>query len=86
MSALSPLGWVLIIFLIVLTIGINLSLFAGNKKKANPNSWGAKMQAAAKTMKDPFQREYEKIDHLAQKVEKLKNGTNKELLDGDKNE
>jgi uncharacterized membrane protein YqiK len=86
MSSLSPLGWVLIVFLVVLTVGINLSLFTSSKKKADPNSWGAKIRAATKTMQDPFHHENEKLDHLAQKVLELKKGTEKELLDGGKNE
>jgi hypothetical protein len=86
MNPLSPLGWFLIILLVGLIIGINLSLFFGQKKKHNPDSWVSRLQKAGTTMRDPFREENEKLDNLAQKIIALQKSQKKDLTDGDKNE
>jgi hypothetical protein len=86
MNPLSPFGWFLIILLVALIIGINLSLFLGQKKKHNPDSWVSRLQKAGTTMRDPFREENKKLDNLAQKVIDLKKDQQKDFFNGDKNE
>ena len=71
MNSLSPLGWILIIGLVALLIGINASLFLGAKKQHNPDSWISRLQAAGKTAKDPFRKENELLENLSGKVRGL---------------
>lgn len=86
MNPLTPFGWFLIILLVGLIIGINLSLFFGQKKKHNPDSWVSRLQKAGNTMRNPFREENEKLDNLAQKIIDLQKSQKKDLNDGDKNE
>ena len=86
MNPLSPLGWILIILLVGLIVGINLSLFLGAKKKNNPDSWVVRIQEAGKTMRDPFRKEDEKLDNLSQKVLELQKTQSEKNSNGDKNE
>lgn len=86
MNPLTPFGWFLIILLIALIIGINLSLFFGQKKKHNPDSWVSRLQKAGTIMRDPFREENNKLDNLAQKITDLQKNQKKEFNDGDKNE
>jgi hypothetical protein len=86
MNPLTPFGWFLIILLAALIIGINLSLFFGQKKKHNPDSWVSRLQKAGTTMRDPFREENIKLDNLAQKVIDLQKSQKKDFNDGDKNE
>ncbi len=79
MNTLSPLGWILIIGLIALLIGINASLFIGTKNHHNPDSWISRLQAAGKTARDPFRKENEMLDNLSEKIQDLqKNKTEKD--------
>jgi uncharacterized membrane protein (DUF106 family) len=78
MNSISPLGWILIIGLVALIIGINASLFMGAKKQHNADSWISRLQAAGKTARDPFRKENDMLDHLSDKVQELqKNKTEK---------
>lgn len=86
MNPLSPFGSFLIILLVALIIGINVSLFIGQKKKHNPDSWVSRLQKAGNTMRNPFREDNEKLDNLAQKVIDLQKSQKKELTYGDKNE
>ena len=71
MNSLSPLGWILIIGLVALLIGINASLFLGAKKQHNPDSWISRFQSAGKTAKDTFRKENELLENLSGKVREL---------------
>lgn len=86
MNPLSPFGWLLIIVLVGLIIGINLSLFFGTKKKNNPDSWVSRLQEAGKTIRDPFKKEDEKLDRLSQKVHELKGHRSENPSNGEQNE
>jgi hypothetical protein len=83
MNSLSPLGWILILFLVFLFIGINVSLFTSQKKKDNPDSWVNRIQEAGKTLRDPFRKEDEKLNTLSEKVKELKHTQKKESDYGD---
>lgn len=76
---ISVLGWVLIIFLILLIISLNLSLFTSMKKKNNTakDHWITKLHDTGQILKDPFQNENKKMKELSDKVEQLKNYQNK---------
>jgi len=71
MNTLSPLGWILIILLVGLIVGINLSLFLGAKKHPDPDSWVARLQHTGRTARDPFRKENESLEKLSQKVKDL---------------
>ncbi len=86
MNPLTPFGWFLILLLVGLIVGINLSLFFGQKKKHNPDSWVSRLQKAGSTMRNPFHEENEKLDNLAQKIINLQTNQKKDFTDGDKNE
>jgi hypothetical protein len=86
MNPLSPFGWFLILLLVALIVGINLSLFFGQKKEHNPDSWVSRLQKAGNMMRNPFREENEKLDNLAQKVIELQKDQKKDFTDGDKNE
>ena len=86
MNPLSPLGWILIILLVAVFIGINMSLFTAQKRKNNPDSWVSRLQKAGTTLKNPFHDDEKKLENLAQKVIDLKHAQNKDFNDGDKNE
>ena len=86
MNPLSPLGWVLIILLVGLIVGINLSLFLSPKQKNNPDSWVSRLQAAGKTMRDPFRKDDEKLENLSQKVLDLTKQKSEHNSNGEKNE
>lgn len=86
MNSLSPLGWILIILLVSLIIGINLSLFLGKKKNTDPDNWVSRIQAAGRTMRDPFHNDDEKLNNLSQKVLELRKTQYDKNSHGDKNE
>ncbi len=85
MNPLSPLGWILILLLVGLFVGINVDLFF-RQKKNNPDSWVSRIQEAGKIIRDPFGKEEEKLSRLSQKVKELQKLQNKENFNGDKNE
>ena len=86
MNPLSPLGWTLIILLVAVFIGINVSLFTAQKRKNNPDSWVSRLQKAGTTLKNPFLDDEKKLENLAQKVIDLKQEQKNEFTNGDKNE
>jgi uncharacterized membrane protein (DUF106 family) len=68
---ISPLGWVLIILVVALTISLYISLFSKLKGKSPKTGWINTMQNAGKTLKDPFRHENARMEELAKDVEKL---------------
>ena len=72
-SNISPLGWALILLVIVLTISLYISLFSRLKKKPEKPMWISSMQEAGKTLKDPFRYENSRMEKLARDVEQLQN-------------
>ena len=84
---ISLLGWILIIFLILLIISVNMSLFLGRKKNRNQAEWILKVTSAGKELKDPFHKEEEKLSELASRVKQFKNtGIEKNETTGEQNE
>jgi|GEM_PF-5557046 uncharacterized protein YlxW (UPF0749 family) len=71
--SISTLGWILIIFLILLIVSLNISLFTSMKKKDNyaKDHWIAKLRDTGQLLKDPFQNENKKMKELSEKVEQL---------------
>lgn len=69
--SISPLGWVLIIFLALLIIGLFVSLFTHLKHKNKEPGWISMMQNAGKTMRDPFGEENKKLNELSDKIQQL---------------
>jgi hypothetical protein len=72
-SNISPLGWALILLIIVLTISLYIGLFIRLKKKPEKPMWISSMQEAGKTLKDPFRLENARMEKLATSVEQFKN-------------
>lgn len=70
-DSISFLGWLLIIFVIFLTIGLFVSLFTHSKKKSKDHTWISMMQNAGNTMRDPFAAENKKLNELSAKVQQL---------------
>lgn len=84
---LSLFGWILIIFLVLLILSVNLSLFLGRDKTRDQGKWVSRIAAAGREMKDPFHKEDEKLSELASRVQKLKIiGTQKINSLGEQNE
>lgn len=69
---ISLLGWILIIFLILLIISVNVSLLMNRKKKPNQSNWTDKITSAGRELKDPFHKEDEKLSELASRVKQFK--------------
>ena len=69
---ISLLGWILIVFLVLLIISVNMSLFMSRKKKPNQSNWAARITSAGKELKDPFHKEDEKLSELASRVKQFK--------------
>jgi len=86
MNPLSPLGWILIILLVTVFIGINVSMFTAQRKKNDPDSWVSRLQKAGTTLKNPFHDDEIRLENLAQKVVDLKHEQKNDFIDGDKNE
>jgi len=76
---ITTLGWVLIIFLILLIVSLNVSLFTSMKKKnhADKDHWITKLNDAGQILKDPFKNENIKMKELSDKVEQLQTNQNK---------
>ena len=70
-TPLPLLGWVLIIFLVALIVGINLSLFV-KKKPQSSEHWMSKLMSAGKEIKDPFHKDEAKLQELADRVARFK--------------
>lgn len=68
---LSLLGWILIIFLVLLILSVNLSLFIGKKKPDNRDNWVSRIATAGKELKDPFHKDDEKLMELSTRVKHL---------------
>ncbi len=70
---ISTLGWILIVFLILLIVSLNVSLFTSMKKKNNTakDHWMTKLRDTGQILKDPFQNENKKMKELSDKVEQL---------------
>lgn len=64
-------GWLLILFLILLVISLNISLFTSLKKKNQKKPWISNLQRAGKMIQDPFWSENQKMDELAQNIKNL---------------
>jgi uncharacterized membrane protein len=72
LNSISPLGWVLIIFLAIFILALNLGLFFGIKNKPQNENWIKKMSDAAQTLQNPFTKESDRIKKLSEEIEKLK--------------
>jgi uncharacterized membrane protein len=72
LNSISPLGWVLIIFLAIFILALNLGLFFGIKNKPQNENWITKMSDAAQTLQNPFTKESDRIKKLSEEIEKLK--------------
>lgn len=72
------LGWVLIIFLILMIVSLNVSLFTNMKNKNNTGKdhWITKLHNTGQILKDPFQNENKKMKELSDKVELLQKNQN----------
>ena len=92
-SILSGTEWLILILLVAFIIVINVSLFQRLKSKPGKDNWASRVTDAAKTLKDPFHDENQKMQELASRVNQLqtKTGTRNQdtpssLESGDKNE
>jgi len=78
-NQIPPLGWFLIILLILLIISLYVGLFSKMKDKGTnkKQGWVSSIQSAGKLLKDPFWYENSKFQELANNVEKIqqKSGT-----------
>lgn len=72
-NQISPLGWFLIILLVLLIASLYVSLFTKikGKGKDNKTGWITSLQSAGKAIKNPFWYENSKMQELAENVEKI---------------
>ncbi|MBP9675294.1 MAG: hypothetical protein KBD67_01015 [Anaerolineaceae bacterium] len=70
-NSISLFGWLLIIFVVFLTIGLFVSLFTHAKKNSKDQTWISMMQNAGTTLRDPFGAENKKLNELSTKVQQL---------------
>ena len=71
-NGISPLGWVLIVLLILTVVSLNISLITSLRHKTTGKHWFEMMQQTGKNMKDPFHSENEQMQELAKRVNHLK--------------
>mgnify|MGYP000867237277 CR=1 FL=1 len=82
-NQISPLGWFLIILVVLLTVSLYISLFSKLRNKSDNAGWINSIQNAQKILKDPFREQTSKIEELARNVEKLQQ--NKEKTNNSEN-
>lgn len=78
-----PLGWFLIILVVLLTVSLYISLFSKLRNKSDNAGWINSIQNAQKILKDPFREQNSRIEELARNVEKLQQ--NKEKTNNSEN-
>jgi FtsZ-interacting cell division protein ZipA len=66
------LGWILIVFTIILIISLFISLFSRLKEKGQRSNWANTVKRAGDTLRDPFAEENKKIHELSKRVQRLK--------------
>lgn len=72
---ISVLGWVLIIFTVLLIISLFVSLFSRSKGKGRNANWINALKKAGDTLRDPFAGENRKMQELSEKVASIKQTT-----------
>lgn len=82
-NQISPLGWFLIILVVLLTVSLYISLFSKLRNKSDNAGWISSIQNAQKILKDPFREQNSRIEELARNVEKLQQ--NKEKTNNSEN-
>ncbi len=82
-NQISPLGWFLIILVVLLTVSLYISLFSKLRNKSDNAGWISSIQNAQKILKDPFREQNSRIEELARNVEKLQQ--NKEKINNSEN-
>jgi len=70
-NQISPLGWSLIILVILLTGSLYISLFSKLRKKSQNTGWINSLQNTQKMIKHPFQEQNFRMEELAKNVEEL---------------
>lgn len=70
-NSIPLLGWVLIVFLVLLVISLNIGLFTSMKKKNQKKPWISNLEQTRKTIQDPFWAENQKMGELANNLKKL---------------
>lgn len=72
-NPISPLGWFLIILLVLVIVSLYVSLFSKlkEKDKKTRSEWVNSMQEAGKTIKDPFWKENSKIQELSKRIDNI---------------
>ena len=76
-NQISPLGWFLIILVVLLITSLYFSLFSKLKDKKQDQGWINSIQEAGKTLKDPFRSENSKMEELARSVENIQSQSGK---------
>ena len=76
-NQISPLGWFLIILVVLLITSLYFSLFNKLKDKKQDQAWINSIQEAGKTLKDPFRSEKSKMEELAKSVGKIQSQSGK---------
>jgi len=72
---ISVLGWVLIIFTVLLIISLFVSLFSRSKEKGQNANWINAVKKAGETLHDPFASENRKMQELSEKVASIRQTT-----------
>jgi hypothetical protein len=86
---LSLFGWILIVFLVLLILSVNVSLFLGKKKPRKPDNWVSRVISAGREIREPFHGENEKLEELSSRVKrfKMEKSQNEKIeISGDQNE
>ncbi|MEN4010977.1 MAG: hypothetical protein AB1453_09805 [Chloroflexota bacterium] len=72
MNDISLVGWIAIIFLILIVLATNLSLFALLRSKKSNQSDSRIVSDTLKTLKNPWEKENKDLRELSDQVQKIK--------------
>lgn len=68
---MSPVGWIVLVFLVILLVTVNLSLWnAYRGKKMNHSTWDA-LSHAGNRLRNPFGDEQAQMEELSRRVTAL---------------
>lgn len=79
MDQIPPLAWVAIVFIVIITIGVNVSMFdmlrdpsrLRKEMRSRPSGTLGMMQKASDVLKNPFAGESQQLDELSKRVRGL---------------
>ena len=72
MNTISPIAWILILFIVVFTISINIWLFTAKNKQKNIKNNNLIFSRMMQTIKDPFAEEKSNLQKLSEAAAKLR--------------